>query len=690
MDIGQSRPEIRIGVIGCQGVGRETFAKALFLDKSERIRVNPLNKLHETYYEIDVSAIQTAIQINSKCKKQNSSIMGLQTVNTINDLCLQGIDPFLYRTVPRLMDFQGNDNEPVCDPSIFLTTTIFHDTTDRSIYYLQRQNIIILILDANYGLTHSEAPLRDTDLQLMNSIMDLISKSENDSKAHLITILNKCDVVDQDTGDATVHRNVQTKVDEEIRILAKNYNIHQYVHPCTPMSLLLASIYRNVAFAPDGFNMLNDEDKKYIEHMAYSNNPYKKMDPIKYVTTNYDDLIKLTGYNGFVETINGLLTDNAIAMVERNYLFDLASLTSNVDYLHSNPEDFIETLSEKISCAKKFSKILKHHFMKGFITKFNLMINEFYHDYESTPTECMRIVNLVESAVTDTGLKKDDLATINKTITDIKNRLTNKAVVETETRLYSMSITSSNYLPSNVHPMCDFLRENMTSVDSHVKLTTHILNLYSRKDVDQNLIYKVLFDPLESTILSSLLKSLQKTLQFELYKEFVIKILLNKLRIAGLAIDWNLESKLTASNYCRCLRTSLTPVIKSKYEYFFNNIVDLCHKIYLNGTTVSEQLIFIEENLFDRKIGMNNFDHYLISTIKHRDYEAMIADNMSGDEDDGEEDDGEDDEEEENDDEHHIQEVGSDEDEIEEIDDEDIYFDIQKERSLKKKAVVDI
>ena len=166
------------------------------------------------------------------------------------------------------------------------------------------------------------------------------------------------------------------------------------------------------------------------------------------------------------------------------------------------------------------------------------------------------------------------------------------------------------------------------------KIATDICLLYSKQTritltVDDNirLLYKSYFSKNESLKITSMLNLCVTVLEFDIYKIYLIQILLTKLMIAEKIVKNRLAENDRVVSYLIVLKFKLSKINNSKYNYLFSAIVDLCTSI-LFSINATYQLTYISDNL-DRLLDYDHddlwLDNFIIKLILNKSYGTLVS-----------------------------------------------------------------
>lgn len=605
-----NRIEIKIAVIGDKNSGKETFARMLFLDNQSKIRVEPLSRLGEMYMEID----SLYLKKNSKktieeCKEHNDLILKQSKINGIENLRKNDIDPFFYKYANRIKGLINTNNSPHINRNILLTFYFIGDNYMEFTKELDMANIYIYLMDINSY--HDE--------QIFDHLMNIIKQSKY--KKYIIPIINKCDVL-----DVNGQPNDENKINylKLVQLVATKSRDLKYtdgtpvISTALAMSCKFACMFRQIIY--DIPYEITADDKNLITEIY----TIKKDSMTKDIQRYSEKYLKRCGYTSFRDTFVGILATKYRTMVEDNLNYDLAKL------------ELSPKISGNLKLIKNKTKKLTTIFKKNYEPVVIEILKKILQEITKSENPDIASINCIEEIYNDNK-------TIMQLILDMKSKLYDKIVRNITNKLYGKELSVDIFLPSQVHILFDRLITSYLPKDETNKLALHICELYSTKTREMielktypnylGLLFEVYFSDTESKKIMSMLNEIKVMMNFDIYKIYLIQILLTKLMVAErcaatkIGMDKQVLTKIIG--YCKCLKYYLSESTNKKYEYLFINISDICTKIILT-LDGSLQLDYISENLDtilnfkpDRVIDL---DKFIIKMIKKSNYRAVIAD----------------------------------------------------------------
>ena len=601
----KSRIDIKIAVVGNPKAGKETFCKMLFLESATRIRVNPLSKLGEVYMEIDpINFKHSSKSIISECTEHNNLIMK-QTSISLDRLREENIDPYFYRYCQRIRGLINETEAGRINRNILLTFyfvgNIYTDFTKE----LGAANIIIYLTSANDKF--------DTNDKLFEYLVGLIKQSN--STKYMLTIVNKCD---------TTLTNI-SEIDNIIKEVAQQNNIQNNLLPPITMSIKYASIYRQIFYNIS--TEIRADDKQFI-CKYYNVRPENLLKDIQRNTNNY---LSKTGYYTFQKEFLKVLNKNYRLMVDQNFDRQIDQLGSQ-----QSIEKFVIALHSIKNKAYRLSKIFSKNYNNSVVERLKELLDKILVSDEPDTM----IVDQIQEIYGD----NNDVAQLVKIA---KDTLRDKLLQNVTKKLYTNEITIDSFLPTKVYPMFEQLINSYPSKGQTDKLSEHICQLYSSRIkfiyyiVDQKntlqMLYNAYYTETETQKLMSMLDEIKSMMDFTVYKNYLLQILLTKLKIAELIIEYQtimpLEILESIVSYCKSLRYYLLNNNCKKYDYLFINISDICTRIIFELGSVSNAKYLLEniESIINFKPDrIINLDKFIIKMIKKTNYQAVVAEDEVG------------------------------------------------------------
>jgi hypothetical protein len=609
-----NRIEIKIVVVGEADSGKETFAKMLFLDNVSKNRIDPLSKLSEMYIEIDPLNFQTTSKkIIEECDKNNNLIMQQNEISNIRQLRDAGIEPLFYKHIKRIRDLINYNNKGISqeihihmNKNIFLTFYFIGNNYLEFEKEINCANIMIYITDIMKFQNKS---------MLFDYLVGIIGKSGNEK--YMLTLINKSDILNSN-DKYNILDIFNQKIKEILTLNAETtneHNIHQYMLLPIVLTFKYAHIYRQITHK----NNIDicPSDKIFISDTFM----VKKENIFKDIQQNELKYLRHSGFIAFNDLLSDILNTKSKSMVDHNFKRDL---------------EFLEEL---------FS-VSRHEFLLGFITlrnKANNLGKIFKKDYHSNiiklSIKCLKKISLLSDPEIDIIDKIKEYYGNDKNLKAQIDIVYGKIITSVTERLYRTDITEDIFLPSKIHIFFDKICDLCPPKEEIKKLSVHICELYSIKarqillstQPNVDLLFSTYFSPIESTKMMSMFNEIKSMISFEVFKTYLLQILLTKLMVAEKCINYDNNKEITDKiiTYCRSIKYYLLNNSNKQYHFLFNNICDICtNMLYrLNGfyqiLHISENIDFITNFRPDQII---KFDKFIIKTIKKNSYQSSIAD----------------------------------------------------------------
>ena len=642
-----SRIEIRIVVLGEPDAGKETFCQMLFLENGKKIRVDPLSKLAELYLETDPLNFPSATKkLQDECKAQNNLIMQQSEIKSLQNLRDNNIEPFFYRytrRVPDLINYEVKDNR--INGNIMLNFYFIGNNYMDFEQEINSANILIYLIDINKSL--------DTDRQMFNYLSNIIKMSNNTK--YLLTVINKCDILNAN-GEfdiSTPGSRSVGQIDQIIREFANDGNMHQNMLPPITISCKYACLYRQII--KYYINDLSIADKLFVSNTF----AVKKENIIKDIRKDNQKYLTRCGFIAFRDVFADILNTKFKSMVDFNFDNDIQRIDRMIQACKelSAPvkldREFVKTNSQ-VQVPLLDNQIVNH--LKILQDKTKRLTKIFKKDYSTNVLVLIKkIINFIDTSTNPNlyiidNLKEmyqDDI-TFYPEICTVRDRIYGRVIECTTLKLYGSELNMEIFLPSNVFKMFTEIYDgiftqkyltdnnNVKSCQNHItKLANHICELYSIRArsllyTNINLLFDTYFLELESNKISHMLNEIQTLVKFDVYKNYLIQMLLTKLMVASeyMYESKNLNNKNIIITYCKSLKYYLSNLKCKKYEYLFSNICDICTSLTLK-MDISKQLLYISENI-DTVINFKTdkiieLDRFIVKRLLKNNYQSMIA-----------------------------------------------------------------
>lgn len=627
-----SRIEIRIAILGEPKAGKETFAKMLFLDNPSKIRIDPLSKLAEMYMEIDPINFQhSSKKIMEECKDHYNLLMKQTQMKDPKQLRENKIDPIFYKHTPRvrgLIDY--SDISQYINRNVLLTFYFIGNNYLDFENEIEMANILVYIVDIN--------TIFDVNSNLFQY---LVGSIKNNTNKYMITIVNKCDNLNSNgefdmlannknnsidllfsNSPAATEANRIILVDETLREVAQQYNIHANLSPPIPMSCKYACIYRQINFSIPC--ELSHDDRLFIANQYVVKKDFVQKD-IQRFSNKY---FKRSGYTAFQDYLLDILSSKYKNMVDHNYGLEVKRLDPS---LYTTTDEFIMTLINIKNKSLRLTKIFK----KNYDDNVTNIIKNLLNTIAQSTDPNLALVDTIKDIYND---NKEIISLI----ASIKGSIYGKIIENTTNKLYAKEITPDIFMPTNVHILFDKLFNSYPPRDQITRLAIHICELYSFRArmflSDQNknyfdMLYNTYFEQSESKKLMSMLNEIKSMMKFDSYKIYLIQIFLTKLMVVEKCVEnkatIGLEKMEEIVSYCKSLKYHLSDNNHRKYDYLFNNISDVCTQAIFNLAGI-HQLNYISKHVEsiinfkpDRVIDL---DKFIVKMIKKTNYQAVVAD----------------------------------------------------------------
>lgn len=589
-----NRIDIKIAVVGDRQAGKETFCKMLLLDAANKIRLNPLSDLGEIYMEVDRDNFKNSTKnIIKECTQHNNIIMKQTQIANIDDLRKNNIDPFFYRTSPRIMGLV-NDNEPGRINRNVLLTFYFIGNNYRSFMTeITNANIIIYITDTNKKF--------DPGNELFGALLNII-KLSNGNK-YLIPILNK---TDNEKSMETATNNF--KIIYEIAAKNNLLNISEPVYLSAKYAAILRMLFYKIPVQTGDISQIYGMDN-----------------PSQDLHKRSDYYFDKCGYNSFRKTFMHILNKNYLNMIRVNITNELEKLEKLID----NCDNFMMIFDSLKNRTEKLDKIFKtdyQHFVMQYIKNI----------FDKITAMTNPNINIIDTV---SGRYENNQQIINM-VREAKTTIRDK-FIDSMISKNNVAIQVESFMPSNLSKIFDQIiavyppKQQMEKVVKYIceMYGTNIRDLLMKYDRDTvNMLYNAYFTDKEAMSMMSMLNEIKCLIDYDAYKNYIIKILLAKVEIAEYIANnqtyFSPQTVETIVSYCKCLRFCIADNIYHKYDFLFMNITDVCSRVILTLNRVSNAR-YLSDNL-DSILNFQpdkivNLDKFIIKMIKKTNYQAVIA-----------------------------------------------------------------
>lgn len=585
-----NRIEINIAVLGKNESGKETFAKMLFMENVQKIRVDPLSNLSEIYLEIDnVNFQNSSKKIMDLCKKHNNILMRQNEITSVTDLRDKNIHPFIYHNTNRIYDLINyNNQDKYLNKNIFLTFYLIGNNYLEFKEEIRKANIIIYLTDL-------DNPIQEND-EMLEFLIQIIKEPGN--KKYLLPLINKCDDLNMNGR----HKDFQRDIINDISDMLKKKEESEYILSPIPISSKYGTIYRQIAH---GLNIdISDDEKDWISSTFNISNKNTSKYIIRDIQKNSAKYFKQCGWTAFRNSLVTILNTKAELMIECNFNDDVTEVNKlSIDD---------ETLGKQLDClnkkAEKIQKIFKVNY-SNIIQKLVLNILEK--------------ISEMDEPVIDTINSIYEIYHNNKVIAShvksLKKAVNSKLITNMTRKLYQDEITNDNFSPSKVYDIFKKICDVQISKIDMKKLVVHLCELYSYKpkkllSVDNlEWLYNCYFDDNEIIKLADMFLRVEHEidqLHIEQFEMYLLQIVLTKLTLAEKCISCNFGWERILP-YCLALRKYITKSLlnesyyktSNKYDYLFSLIVECCTNIILKSD--STKILYME---YHDIISIINFD----------------------------------------------------------------------------------
>lgn len=605
-----NRIDIKIVVLGEPNSGKETFCKMLFLDKCNRIRLDPLSRLGEIYAEIDPENFKhSSKNIVKECSEQNSLIMKQSQINNLDELRKNNIYPFFYRYTNRIAGLINENDPGRINRNILLTFQFIGNNYKDFSEEIEAANIIIYLIDIN--------KIFDGDSELFIYLINMVKSSKGTKK--LLPIVNKYDPNNKN------HISTKISIGDTFKYFSEGNDIE-----LTPVYISAkdAMIFRMMYYKIPSVGVID---------LEYSDIIYKtygiRMENSKDVIRNIDKYLDKCGFNNFRSAFMKILNKNYRTMVDVNFGNSLPKLE-----MYKNTDRFITHLLILRNKAIRLGKIFKTNYERLVIDSIKCQLEEMVYNG-----------NIEDKLIDQIQKNCKDSAEIMETVKMVKEKMRDK-ILNGVLPPYAAEITPDLFLPSNVWTRFEKFIAMYPSKMQNEKMVTYICELYSRdvqnilvnQDINHiQMFYDAYFTEKETMKMMSILNEIKSMVDYDTYKNYLMKIFLTKLQIAEFIVYFKdnmaLEILETIVSYCKSLRLYLSDNSHKKYSYLFINIADICTRIIFEMNSVSNAK-YISDNIAsfinfkcDKII---NLDKFIIKMIKKTNYQAVVAeDDINSDDD---------------------------------------------------------
>jgi len=318
VDSMDKRNSIRIGLVGCVSCGKSTLLNSICVNQYEEMKKCRTTMLPSVYQETNntIYSSEEAKEILKKNTENNSGIFN-GTVELSNENC-----KVVRNMIPKIKEFANLSDNIFID--IFDIPGL-NDANTSEIYYkwiednFSELDIIIHIVDIN-------SPLNTSDqIDILKMLIKNIDqeKKKNGRDVFLLTVVNKCDEMDQEDGEFVMDEEDQLNYDNIIKttkvMIREILNI-PYIGPSdincdfTPISAADTFVYRMLHNDPTvemDMKLLQKFGMNEIGRRAWNKmNEVEKREMIKehFEEAKISDTLEITGYLQFTEILRNYLT----------------------------------------------------------------------------------------------------------------------------------------------------------------------------------------------------------------------------------------------------------------------------------------------------------------------------------------------------------------------------------------------
>uniref|UniRef100_A0A6C0C9K0 Uncharacterized protein n=1 Tax=viral metagenome TaxID=1070528 RepID=A0A6C0C9K0_9ZZZZ len=300
------------------------------------------------------------------------------------------------------------------------------------------------------------------------------------------------------------------------------------------------------------------------------------------------------GFAGFRDCLVKLVQDNYREMIYDNFLYEMhlckIDFMENIEILLGKVA-IVETITEKI-CGEDV----------------NILIQEYVATIADGDYGQLNNLECLRKFIPETN------CCIKTKIETIKNK-----IISTCTD--GISIDEQIYLPSAVCAI--MMTMNMTMINC-----TYVCELYSSRTIEMlkvndnlRMVSDAFFCPKESENMLNILICVQRIMPCELFKTFMMKILIAKLAVAVMIIESCCASKNDMMSYCKSLGKYLSCNINKKCYNLFTMIIDICDNIAIKYFDVYAELMNVFDNLECRDMSVCNvmeIDRFIIQLVSNQ------------------------------------------------------------------------
>lgn len=212
VDSMDKRNSIRIGLVGCVSCGKSTLLNSICVNQYEEMKKCRTTMLPSVYQETNntIYSSEEAKEILNKNTENNHYIFN-GSVELSNENC-----KVVRNMIPKIKDFANLSDNIFID---IYDIPGLNDAKTRDIYYkwiednFSELDIIIHIVDIN-------SPLNTSDqIDILKMLIKNIDqeKKKNGRDVFLLTVVNKCDEMDQEGGDFVMDEEDQENYDNIIK-----------------------------------------------------------------------------------------------------------------------------------------------------------------------------------------------------------------------------------------------------------------------------------------------------------------------------------------------------------------------------------------------------------------------------------------------------------------------------------------
>ena len=323
----EKRNSIRIGFVGCVSCGKSTLLNAICVNQYEEMKKCRTTMLPSVYKETNnrIYSNEESKEILRKNKENNHNIFHGE-VDLNNDNC-----NLIENMIPKIKEFTDLSDNIFID---IYDIPGLNDAKTRDIYYkwiednFSELDIIIHIVDIN-------SPLNTSDqIDILKMLIKNINheKNINNRDVFLLTLVNKCDDMDQENGvfvmdeeDQLNYDNIIKTTEETIQevLLLENITndkskpIERNIHcDFTPISAADTFVYRMLHNDPSvemDIKLLQKFGVNEVGRRAWNKKDEgEKREMIKehFEKADISDTLEITGYIQFTNILKGYLTKN--------------------------------------------------------------------------------------------------------------------------------------------------------------------------------------------------------------------------------------------------------------------------------------------------------------------------------------------------------------------------------------------